>query len=120
MTSLAASSMARRLTAPFARGADTMALALLSTGDAAQAPVAPYDFEDHHARFDRYPEPRYALLARQDITVRTDVTVGYEIQHTACDNPPQNLCNDIRYKFFCLKTPACIEPYGYRGIQVTA
>ena len=78
MTTLAARHMARRLTVPFARGADTLALTLSAVSDT-QAAVAPYDFAEHQALYDQPPEPRYVLLARRDIPSLTQVTVEYEV-----------------------------------------
>lgn len=71
---LAATRMARRLTTPFARGADTLDLRLLLS-TSSQAAVAGYDFADHEARFGVPPEPRYVLATTRDIDVDTTVTV---------------------------------------------
>ncbi|MFJ5302586.1 LamG-like jellyroll fold domain-containing protein [Streptomyces sp. NPDC088350] len=74
---LAVTTMARRLTTPFARGADTLALRLrLSTSS--QAAVESYDFADHEARFGVPPEPRYVLATTRDIDVDTTVTITYQ------------------------------------------
>lgn len=74
---LAVTTMARRLTTPFARGADTLDLRLrLSTSS--QASVDSYDFADHEARFGRPPEPRYVLTTTRDIDVDTTVTITYQ------------------------------------------
>jgi YVTN family beta-propeller protein len=78
MTTPAVRSLTRRLTLPFARGADTLPLALAPGADATEALVAPYDFQEHAALFDRLPEPRYLLLAPDDVAARTVVTVDYD------------------------------------------
>lgn len=72
----AVTSMARRLTTPFARGADTLPLKL-SLGDRL-ATVDSYDFAEHIAAFGRLPEPRYALATTRDLDVATTVTVTFE------------------------------------------
>ena len=79
MTTLAVETMARHLTAPFARGAGTLALSLIAGNNATQADVAPYDFLEYQALFDGKPppNPRYVLVAQQDIPVLTQVTVDY-------------------------------------------
>ncbi|WP_427924406.1 LamG-like jellyroll fold domain-containing protein [Streptomyces sp. cg40] len=74
---LAVTTMARRLTTPFARGADTLDLRLLPFGSS-QAAIADYDFADHEARFGVPPEPRYVLTTTRDIDVDTTVTITYE------------------------------------------
>lgn len=79
MRELAARTMAQRLTVPFRRGADTLALTLIAAGDATQAAVAPYDFVEHFALFGEPPEPRYVLVAARDVTVATQVVVDYEV-----------------------------------------
>lgn len=79
MTDLAARTMAQRLTVPFRRGADTLALALVAAGDAAQAAVAPYDFAEHFALFGELPEPRYLLVAARDVAIATRVVVDYDV-----------------------------------------
>ncbi|WP_043686912.1 LamG-like jellyroll fold domain-containing protein [Streptomyces xylophagus] len=74
---LAVTTMARRLTTPFARGADTLSLRLrLSTSS--QAAVDSYDFTDHEARFGVPPEPAYVLTTTRDIDVDTTVTLTYQ------------------------------------------
>ncbi|MEU1165815.1 hypothetical protein ABZ372_37405, partial [Streptomyces sp. NPDC005921] len=65
---LAATTMARRLTTPFARGADVLDLHLLPF-NSSQAAVESYDFADHEARFGVPPEPRYVLATTRDIDV---------------------------------------------------
>ncbi|MGW7528520.1 LamG-like jellyroll fold domain-containing protein [Streptomyces sp. NPDC054783] len=74
MTTLAAVRMARHLTAPFGRGADSLVLTLLTGSDAATAPIAPYDFSDHRATFGRPAEPAYVLALAQDCDRDTVVT----------------------------------------------
>ncbi|MEV5847061.1 LamG-like jellyroll fold domain-containing protein [Streptomyces sp. NPDC051985] len=74
---LAAVRMGRRLTTPFARGADVLALDLLPGADTSAASVAPYDFADHQSRFDQPPEPFYVLAAGEDLGSDTTVTVAY-------------------------------------------
>src|SRR5439155_19133789 len=74
---LAARRMARRLTTPFERGADTLELRLVPS-TSSQAAVADYDFADHVARFDTVPEPRYVLATTRDTDVDTTVTVAYQ------------------------------------------
>lgn len=76
---LAAARMGGRLTVPFGRGADTLALRLLPGADASAATVAPYDFTEHQARFDRTPEPSYVLATTMDIAANTTVTVTYSL-----------------------------------------
>ncbi|MGW3105327.1 LamG-like jellyroll fold domain-containing protein [Streptomyces sp. NPDC001100] len=74
---LAVTTMARRLTTPFARGADTLDLRLLPS-TSSQAAVESYDFADHEARFGVPPEPRYVLTTTRDVDVDTTVTITYE------------------------------------------
>ncbi|WP_084628486.1 LamG domain-containing protein [Amycolatopsis nigrescens] len=74
---LAAVRMGRRLTSPFARGADTLALRLSSTGAPATADVEAYDFTDHFALFGRPPAPRYVLELVRDLAPGTVVAVRY-------------------------------------------
>nr|WSY50636.1 hypothetical protein OG999_11270 [Streptomyces sp. NBC_00886] len=74
---LAATTMARRLTTPFARGADTLDLRLLPFGSS-QAAVESYDFANHEARFGVSPEPRYVLATTRDIDVDITVTITYQ------------------------------------------
>ncbi|MFG1997559.1 LamG-like jellyroll fold domain-containing protein [Spirillospora sp. NPDC048911] len=74
---LAATRMGERLTTPFERGADTLALQLVPGGDTGTADVAPYDFSDHQARFGRTPEPAYVLATAQDLTAAATVTVTF-------------------------------------------
>jgi hypothetical protein len=64
---VAASRMAARLTTPFARGADHLALTLVRDGPR-RAQVAGYDFTEHQARFGDAPDPAYVLVALRDIT----------------------------------------------------
>ncbi|MGX2998570.1 LamG-like jellyroll fold domain-containing protein [Streptomyces sp. JNUCC 64] len=71
---LAGARMARRLTVPFARGADLLDLVLVPGADGA-ARVAAYDFGEHRARFGREPEPAYVLRALCDLPDPTEVTV---------------------------------------------
>ncbi|MFL6126303.1 LamG-like jellyroll fold domain-containing protein [Actinophytocola sp.] len=74
---IAARRMSRRLTTPFERGADTLGLGLTLLGSS-QATVDPYDFADHHARFDAEPEPGYVLATTRDIAVDTTVRLDYD------------------------------------------
>jgi hypothetical protein len=74
---LAAARMGARLTAPFARGADTLDLTLLPGPSASATQVAPYDFGEHQAKFNSPPEPVYVLVAARDVVVDTTVTVTY-------------------------------------------
>ncbi|MEU6238568.1 hypothetical protein, partial [Kitasatospora sp. NPDC047058] len=76
MSTLAAVRMARHLTAPFGRGADSLALTLLPGSDAATATVAPYDFADHRATFGHPAEPVYVLALVRDCEHATVVDVG--------------------------------------------
>lgn len=66
--------MARRLTAPFERGADTLALTLRATGGAVST-VDGYDFAEHAARFGHVPQPLYILGSTRDVAVETTVTI---------------------------------------------
>ncbi len=79
--SVAAITMARRLTEPFARGADTLELRLTANPDprtaAATAPIAAYDFSEHFARFDDVPDPRYVLVCARDVELATTVTIAW-------------------------------------------
>lgn len=76
--SVAAVTMGRRLTEPFARGSDTLELTLSAIGrDPARAAVDAYDFAEHAARFDRPAEPAYVLVAQRDVEVETAVTVAW-------------------------------------------
>jgi concanavalin A-like lectin/glucanase superfamily protein len=74
---LAVVRMGRRLTTPFGRGADTLALRLTPGVDSSTAEVQAYDFLDHQARFDRAAEPAYVVRATRDITVETRVAATY-------------------------------------------
>ncbi|MEO5878206.1 MAG: LamG domain-containing protein, partial [Streptosporangiaceae bacterium] len=74
---LAATRMGGRLTTPFGRGGDTLALQLVPGADAGSAGVTPYDFGEHLARFDRPPEPRYVLATTRDVAADTTVTVTF-------------------------------------------
>lgn len=76
--SVAAVTMARRLTEPFARGGDTLELRLSAGRDGANAVVEEYGFAEHVARFDRQPDPRYVLVCRRDVAVDTTVTVTWD------------------------------------------
>lgn len=76
--SVAAVTMGRRLTEPFARGADTLELSLTAIGrDPATAAVVPYSFDEHAARFDRPAEPAYVLVSLRDVARETTVTVAW-------------------------------------------
>lgn len=79
MTTLAVRRMTRRLTAPFARGADNVPLTLEGSGDPTQADVDTYDFAEHRARFNRQPDPRYLLVALRDVPAAFQVMVDYEV-----------------------------------------
>ncbi|MFD8784804.1 LamG-like jellyroll fold domain-containing protein [Kitasatospora sp. NPDC059599] len=61
MSTLSAVRMARHLTAPFGRGADSLALRLLPGADTGSAPIAPYDFADHRATYGHPADPAYVL-----------------------------------------------------------
>ncbi|MGI8334812.1 LamG-like jellyroll fold domain-containing protein [Actinomadura scrupuli] len=74
---LAATRMGGRLTAPFGRGGDTLALRVVPGADAGSANVTPYDFGDHQARFGQTPEPRYVLATTRDVAADTTVTVAF-------------------------------------------
>ncbi|MFF5302029.1 LamG-like jellyroll fold domain-containing protein [Streptomyces sp. NPDC013161] len=74
---LAVTTMARRLTTPFARGADTLDLPLLPS-TSSQAAVGSYGFTDHEARFGVPPEPRYVLATTRDIDADITVTITYQ------------------------------------------
>jgi YVTN family beta-propeller protein len=78
-TDAAVDRMAGRLTVPFARGADRLALTLGPGPDAASAVVVPYDFAEHTARFGDVPDPRYVLTTRAELPTATVVTVSYEL-----------------------------------------
>ena len=71
-------SMSQRLTLPFARGADTLALALQGV-DQTTANLKAYDFANHLALFNRDPDPRYILIAARDLAVETLVTVQFSL-----------------------------------------
>lgn len=77
MTSVAAQTMAARLTEPFAPGADTQDISLTKTAQPADADVPPFDFTDHLARYEHEPNPFYLLVARTDIPADTLVTVDF-------------------------------------------
>ena len=72
-TTAALQRMSRRLTVPFAPGADTLNLDLLPGADPGSAFVAGYDFADHFARFENAAEPTYVLRTLTDIEVATPV-----------------------------------------------
>lgn len=74
---LAVTTMARRLTTPFARGADTLDLPLLPS-TSSQAAVGSYGFTDHEARFGVPPEPRYVLATTRDVDADITVTITYQ------------------------------------------
>jgi len=76
-TALAATRMARRLTVPFQRGADTLDLRLVRA-TSSQATIEEYAFADHIARFDAQPQPRYVLATTRDITAGISVTISYQ------------------------------------------
>lgn len=80
MSALAATAMAARLTAPFGRGADNLALALDPTDKAETAAVAAYDFNRHRALYDADPAPRYVVTALAELTAEVTLTIGYEVR----------------------------------------
>jgi YVTN family beta-propeller protein len=77
-TSLAVQRMARLLPPPFERGADNLRLDLTPVS-AAQALVPAYDFSDHLARFNRPPQPRYLLVAIEDVAAETTALLDYQV-----------------------------------------
>jgi DNA-binding beta-propeller fold protein YncE len=79
VSAIAAQRMARRLTVPFERGADSLTLAFQPGATAGRASFAAYDFVEHRARFGTEPEPRYVLVARRDVDEPMEVTVTYEV-----------------------------------------
>lgn len=83
LPALGAARMGRRLTAPFERGADTLALRLLPTGNPTVSTVESYDFAEHRARFNRLPEPHYVVILREDLDVATAVRVTFQDVGTA-------------------------------------
>ncbi|MFI5529917.1 LamG-like jellyroll fold domain-containing protein [Kitasatospora sp. NPDC051853] len=68
--------MTAALTAPFARGADTLDLPLKPAAGGA-AEVVAYDFAEHRARFDADPAPLYVLTAVVDAPGASTLTVSY-------------------------------------------
>jgi YVTN family beta-propeller protein len=75
---LAAQTMSRRLTVPFARGADSATLALLPGASPSDAIVAPSDFvAEHHAMFDATPDPRYVVALADDVDAAVTVTASH-------------------------------------------
>jgi len=78
MSAVAPERMAARLTVPFAPGADTLEVGFAAGATAAQGAFAPYDFSEHHARFDRTPDPRYVVTALADVPAATRLTFAYE------------------------------------------
>jgi len=83
--------MARRLTTPFGRGADTLQLALLPQGSGTTAAFAGYDFAEHRALFDRPAEPRYVVAALTDVASDTVVTIDYTATPGGPAQPPIEL-----------------------------
>ena len=87
--STAVAGMTRRLTTPFARGADTLELDLVAAGDAGEAAVAAHrtlvgppgsqrwSFSEHHALFDTEPDPHYVLTVLRDLESETTVHVDF-------------------------------------------
>lgn len=77
-TPLAVDAMARRLTAPFARGADRLSLRLDPGATPDAMTVGAYDFTEYFARYGRDPEISYVLAIREPIgavdEVRIDLT----------------------------------------------
>ena len=67
--------MSRRLTVPFAPGADTLTLDLQPGAGPGSAVVAGYDFTDHFARFETPAHPTYVLRTLIDLAVATPVTI---------------------------------------------
>lgn len=88
---VAASQMARRLTTPFGRGADTLPLTLLAQASATETPVVDYDFLEHQALYNQAPAPRYILVTQRDIVVDTQVTIAYVAQPGGLAQPPLQL-----------------------------
>jgi YVTN family beta-propeller protein len=78
MALLAVQGMARRLTVPFSRGADTQTLAM-GAANASVATVVPYDFLEHLAAFGRPPVPRYVLTARRDVVAATTLSITHRV-----------------------------------------
>ncbi|MFB4296708.1 LamG-like jellyroll fold domain-containing protein [Actinomadura sp. NTSP31] len=76
----AATRMARRLTTPFGRGADTLDLALAPGADPSKAVVAPYDYTDHQAAFGRTPEPAHVLAVTADVPAGLQVEAAFTQQ----------------------------------------
>jgi hypothetical protein len=70
--------MGKRLTTPFARGADTLELRLVRSSDAQVATVDSYDFADHTARFGQPPRPRYVLIARRPLSTAARMLVAFQ------------------------------------------
>ncbi|MCB0175084.1 MAG: LamG domain-containing protein [Anaerolineae bacterium] len=91
MPVLSVGHMARRLTTPFARGADTLPLTLVTQGSPTQALIAAYDFLEHRARFGPPPAPRYILTAWRDLSVDTQVTIDYTAEPNGPPQPPLTL-----------------------------
>ena len=83
--------MTRRLTTPFGRGADTLALALVADGSATQSRVADYDFAEHRALYGQLPAPRYLLTLQRDLAVTTTVRIDYVARPGAPAQPPVTL-----------------------------
>ena len=77
MTAVAPERMASRLTVPFAPGADTLEVGFAAGATPAQGIFAGYDFGEHHARFDRTPDPRYVVTALEDVPAATRLTFAY-------------------------------------------
>jgi DNA-binding beta-propeller fold protein YncE len=77
MTAVAPERMASRLTVPFAPGADTLEVGFAAGATPAQGTFAAYDFGEHHARFDRTPDPRYVVTALEDVPAATQLTFTY-------------------------------------------
>jgi hypothetical protein len=69
--------MSRRLTAPFAPGADLVDLVLTPGATPDELAVTAYDFAAHRAQFDRTPEPSYVLRALADVPDGTTVVAVF-------------------------------------------
>ncbi|MFE5587283.1 hypothetical protein, partial [Kitasatospora sp. NPDC056531] len=76
MSILSAVRMARHLTTPFGRGADSLALTLIPKSDIGAAQIAAYDFADHEATYGQPADPTYVLSVLVDCDRDTTVTVS--------------------------------------------
>ena len=73
----AATQMANRLTVPFAPGADSLLLTLTDAAPGA-ALVSAYDFQEHTARYDHIPQPRYVVQALRDSAQAVTLAIDYD------------------------------------------